>query len=213
VEVELQFLYRGEGPPVVPTSLAELELRHSQPLTLVDTYYDTESLALRRVGCSLRIRQSDGEVRPWLTFKGPARKQRKAKRRHETELEIASLPQSAEEMGRLLRGLGLERTIRRLSGLEAEPTLQPIGELRNRRSRHRYEHGLHRLELTWDELEFPTGDPETRLEVEARSELAERLLELAAAELAALFGDDLVPASKGKARELCERLYPELLAA
>ena len=88
-----------------------------------------------------------------------------------------------------------------------------IGALRNRRSEHRYEHGLHRLDLTWDELEFPTGPPQTRLEVEAHSDVAARLLEQAAAELAVLFGDKLQLPERGKTRELCERLYPELLAA
>ena len=33
------------------------------------------------------------------------------------------------------------------------------------------------------------------------------------AELRQLFGDDLVQAERGKVRELCERLYPELVSA
>jgi CYTH domain len=127
-------------------------------------------------------------------------------------VEIEVLPESSEEMARLLDQLGLARTVRRVAGLDGA-ALVPIGQLRNRRSRHRYAHGLHRLELTWDELEYPTGAPETRLEVEVRAETAERLLEVAAAELGALFRDDLVQPEKGKARELCERLYPDLLAA
>jgi len=60
---------------------------------------------------------------------------------------------------------------------------------------------------------FPTGPPQTRLEVEAQGEGGERLLGEAAKELTELFGDDLVPPERGKTRELCERLYPELLAA
>ena len=84
---------------------------------------------------------------------------------------------------------------------------------RNRRSEHRYEHGLHRLDLTWDELEYPTGPAELRLEVEAASPHAERLLEQAAAELQVALGENLSVPERGKTRELCERLYPELLAA
>jgi inorganic triphosphatase YgiF len=213
MEVELQYVYRGDGPPVVPIALAGLELRRSTPLTLIDTYFDTETLDLRRSGCSLRVRQSDEAVQPRLTFKGPSRRREGAKRRHETEAEIELLPESPEEIARLLDELGLARTIRRVADLDDDAAFVPIGQLRNRRSRHRYAHGLHRLELTWDELEFPTGEPETRLEVEARAETAERLLELAAEELGALFGDALVAPEKGKARELCERLYPDLLAA
>src|SRR5436190_5971204 len=41
MESEVQFLYTGQGPPVVPTRLADLELTRSRPITLLDTYYDT----------------------------------------------------------------------------------------------------------------------------------------------------------------------------
>jgi hypothetical protein len=51
VEVELQYVYRGNFPPVVPIVLAGLELRRSTPLALVDTYFDTETLDLRRSRC------------------------------------------------------------------------------------------------------------------------------------------------------------------
>ena len=76
-----------------------------------------------------------------------------------------------------------------------------------------YANGLHRLELTWDRLAYPIGPPETRLEVEARNEAAARFLDRVDEELRGLFGKSLRPASQGKSRELCERLYPELLAA
>jgi len=198
---------------MVPTRLADLELARSRPVTLVDTYYDTVMLELRRSGCSLRIRQADNVIRPRLTLKGPSRKRRGAKRRYEAEVEVDRLPPEISDMRALLIELGLLGELQRLAALTAATELQPIGALRNRRSQHRYEHGLHRLDLTWDELEYPTGPPETRLEVEARSELAERLLEQAGEELAVLFEDGLATPKRGKTRELCERLYPELLAA
>ena len=47
----------------------------------------------------------------------------------------------------------------------------------------------------------------------AYSGTAEPLLEQVAAELRGIFGNDLVEADRGKTLELCERLYPELLAA
>ena len=50
--------------------LADLELARSTHFSLLDTYYDTEALDLRRSGCSLRVRQSDGSVLPRLTLKG-----------------------------------------------------------------------------------------------------------------------------------------------
>jgi hypothetical protein len=213
MEVELQFVYRGRGPLLVPTRLADLELRHSTAVALLDTYFDTETLDFRRAGCSLRVRRSDAHDRPRLTFKGPSRKHRDVKRRHETEVEIQEVPSDAVAMWQLLRDLRLEDVIRRYTELEGDVAPQPIGELRNRRSQHRFAHGLLKLDLTWDELEFPTGPPQTRLEVEAQGEGGERLLGEAAKELTELFGDDLVPPERGKTRELCERLYPELLAA
>jgi uncharacterized protein YjbK len=212
VEVEAQFVYLGERPLVVPISLADLELRRSRVSFLRDTYFDSESLALRRAGCSLRIREAEGSSHPYLTFKGPSRKRRHVKRRHETEVKMKTLPATSEDLLSALHDVGVEAQIGRFASLSAD-LLRPIGQLRNRRSTYRYEHGLHRLDLTWDELEFPTGSPQIRMEVEAKAEPAERLLQQAAEELLALFDDKLVPPERGKTRELCERLYPELLAA
>jgi hypothetical protein len=213
VEVELQYVYQGKTAPLVPTRLADLELGRSTHFSLLDTYYDTADLDLRRNGCSLRIRQSDGAVLPRLTLKGPSRQRGGAKARYEAEMEIAKLPGEIEDIRNLLRALDLLGQLEGLTPAARGQELHAIGALRNRRSEHRYEHGLHRLDLTWDELEFPTGPPQTRLEVEAHSDVAERLLEQAAGELTALFGDDLQLPERGKTRELCERLYPELLAA
>ena len=212
MEIELQFEYRGDGPLVVPIALGDLELRRSRTISILDTYFDTASLELRRAGCSLRVRQADNVVGPRLTLKGPAKQRSGAKRRYEAEVEIEQLP-PAIDMNSVLREVGLEHEVERLAGLEKTPRLVPIGAIRNRRSEHRYRHGLHRLELTWDELEFPTGPPQVRLEVEARSDTAERLLEQAAEELRAVLGDALETPKRGKVRELCERLYPDLLAA
>jgi inorganic triphosphatase YgiF len=213
VEMELQYVYTGTAAPLVPTRLADLELGKSSQFALLDTYYDTERLDLRRNGCSLRVRQSDGEVLPRLTLKGPARRRSGAKVRYEAEVEIAKLPAEIDDIREALRALGLLGELERLAESAAGLELQPIGTLRNTRSEHRYEHGLHRLDLTWDELQFPTGPPQTRLEVEAHSDAARRLLGQAAAELEAIFGGELAHPERGKTRELCERLYPELLAA
>jgi uncharacterized protein YjbK len=213
MEVELQFLFRGEGPLMVPVLLGDLELRRSRVANILDTYYDSPLLELRRSGCSVRVRQAENVVAPLLTLKGPSKLRSGAKRRYEVEVEIDRLPSQIPDMATMLRSLGLLRKLERLGKLAPPVELVPIGILRNRRSEHRYEHGLHRLDLTWDELEFPAGPPEIRLEVEARSATAERLLEQAARELRAAFGDCLDTPERGKTRELCERLYPELLAA
>lgn len=213
MEVELQFVYRGDGPLVVPVRLCDLELHRSRAIAILDTYYDTRSLELRRSGCSLRIRQAENLVQPSLTLKGPSRKRTGGKRRVEVETAIEQLPPQVDDMASLLGGLGLLGELQRLSGVADGVELVPIGALRNRRSEHRYVHGLHRLDLTWDELEYPTGPAELRLEVEAVSPEAERLLAQAADELKLTLGDGLGKPQQGKTRELCERLYPELLAA
>jgi hypothetical protein len=214
MEVELQFVYKGDGPLVVPVRLADLDLDQSTAGFLRDTYYDTETLDLRRAGCSLRVRQSELTPKPRLTFKGPSRKRSGVKRRQEIEVDIESVPAGAGEMRAVLVALELEQTIQQAAGLGGPVAPHPIGELRSRRSHHRYVHGLHRLDLTWDELEFPTGPPQVRVEVEACSEPAERLLRQAAEELLELLGSARLTApERGKTRELCERLYPELLAA
>jgi inorganic triphosphatase YgiF len=213
MEVELQFVYRGGPPLVVPTRLGDLELRRSRTISILDTYYDTASLELRRSGCSLRVRQAENVARPLLTLKGPSRRRTGAKRRYEAEVEIDELPAQIADMSSLLREVELLDRLHAFVELTETARLVPVGALRNRRSEHRYEHGLHRLDLTWDELEYPTGPPEIRLEVEAHSEPAERLLDRAATELCGLLGDGLVKPERGKTRELCERLYPELLAA
>ena len=197
----------------MPVALGDLELCRSRTISILDTYFDAASLELRRAGCSLRVRQADNVVKPRLTLKGPSTVRSGAKRRYEAEVVIEQLPPAIGDMSSLLDEVGLLTELQRLAGLAKTPQLVPIGAIRNRRSEHRYRHGLHRLELTWDELEFPCGPPQIRLEVEARSDTAEHLLEQASEELRALFGDRLQEPQRGKVRELCERLYPELLAA
>jgi uncharacterized protein YjbK len=215
MEVELQYLYTGVGAPCIPTALASLPLSTSEHFVLVDRYFDTEKLTLRRTGNSLRARVADNDPRPRLTWKGPSRSdgRRAAKRRYETEVSIDCIPEDGAAVVRLLQEHGLWDNVRKAADLGDEPDLHSIGELRNRRSTHTYVHGLHRLELSWDHLEYPIGPDEVRLEVELKSKLAKRYLEQADEDLRMLFGSDLAAAERGKVRELCERLYPEIVAA
>jgi inorganic triphosphatase YgiF len=213
MEVELQYLYRGDAPPIVPTRLADLALAGSDHFRLTDTYFDTEELDLRQAGCSLRVRVSDDGRRTRLTWKGRSRRHKSGKRRTEVEVPIEGVPDEPDMLAPLLERHGIDRLIGDSCRLEKPFDLHAIGQIRNERSRHTYVRGLHRLELTWDQLEFPVGPPETRVEVEVKSKLAERYLAQAEEDLRSLFEDDLEAPPRGKVRELCTRLYPELVFA
>lgn len=211
VETELQFLYRGGAPPMVPTELANLALAGSRRYEIVDTYFDTSGLALRRAGCTLRIRQVEDVEKPMLTWKGSSDRKQDVKRRPETEVPLDRLPVSPDALVAALRRLDLWKVIRKSGGLDSDTELLEIGRLRNDRSAHTYARGLHRLELTWDRLEYPTGPEQVRLEIEVKSDLAGKYLKTAKAELKALFDGGLRKPGRGKASELCHRLYPELV--
>jgi inorganic triphosphatase YgiF len=214
-EVELQYLYRGEAPLVVPVELASMTLATSERFDIVDSYFDTEQLDLRREGCSLRVRQTGNEPLPQLTFKGRSseRGSHNGKARREIELPVESIPQDTGELTDLLREVELLDVVAKAARLADDAVLCHIGVIRNDRSTHRYVNGMHELELTWDRLEYPVGPKETRLELEVKWEHAESALAHADAELRQLLGDDLVEPKRGKVRELCERLYPQLVAA
>src|SRR4051794_11037559 len=99
MEVELQYVYRGNKPPLVPTELAHLALAGSESFVVTDTYYDTESLVIRRAGCSLRIRSADNRASSCLTWKGPSKRRRGGgKQREEIELPISAIPETPEEL-------------------------------------------------------------------------------------------------------------------
>ena len=216
-EVELQYVYRGDGPLVIPVELASLTLATSERFDVVDSYFDTKQLDLRRAGCSLRVRQSGNEPLPILSVKGPSKPDAKrghnGKKRREIEAPVESIPQEPDELAEVLRQVELLDVVRAAAGLADDAVLCHIGLIRNDRSTHRYVNGMHELELTWDRLEYPVGPGQTRVELEVKWEHAERALARADAELRELFGDDLVQAERGKVRELCERLYPELVSA
>ncbi len=213
MEIELQYVFTGGGPPVVPIDLAGFALSESSRFQVLDTYFDTPELDLRRAGCSLRVRQAQNLARPLIVFKGPAQhRDDGAKVREELEVSISVVPLDNIDLAQTLGSTGLAASVRRAADVDGTE-LHQIGGLTNDRSSHVYATGLHRLELTWDCLTYPVGPRQTRLEVEATNEAAARFFDEVDDELRALFGKSLQPAEQGKSRELCLRLYPELLAA
>jgi inorganic triphosphatase YgiF len=211
-EIELQYVFDGDDPPVVPVELADLILARSENRDLLDTYYDTADLELRNAGCTLRVRQTEDETPPVLTWKGSSRRSGRAKERKEVELPLRRPVKDGEELVEVLRHYKLWREVRKAADLSDDAELREIGRLRNRRSAHTYASGLHRLELTWDRLEYPTGPAESRLEVEVKSDATRRYLARVADELEKVYGSALVKPRRGKVKELCIRLYPELAA-
>ena len=127
-------------------------------------------------------------------------------------MPIDHVPTDAAEIIDALRRYHLWELIVPPVGLGDDIELEKIGELRNRRSSHLYVQGLHRLELAWDRITYPVGQPEARLEVEAKRQRAARFLAQVHEELLKLYGKKLVPAPHGKAKEMCRRLYPEIFA-
>jgi uncharacterized membrane protein YhiD involved in acid resistance len=211
VEVELQYAFAGTSD-VVPAQLAGLDLRGSRRATLVDTFYDDSQLSLRQARCSLRVRQEDGRP-PHLIAKGPSRRRPDgAKVRIECELALRSAPDDQGQLRALLELPELEEWRAVVPPVQLD-SLAAIGALRNDRSTHLYADEDHSLELAWDQLEYPTGGPETRVEVEALSTESAELLVRADEDLRKLYGSSLRWPQRGKARELCARVHPDLTAA
>lgn len=210
MEIELQYLYGGTHPLMVPAELAGFALGDSSIYDIRDAFYDTPQLDLRRSGCSLRIRRQSNRPKPILTWKGPSQtRDDGAREREEIELAIDHLPADGPELLAMLRSTNLKK--RTLPLLPDDPVLAEIGEIENRRSSHFYTQGLHRIELCWDRIEFPLGEPQIRLEIETKSETAGRFIRSFDEELRLIHGDRLRPASHGKAKEMCLRLYPEIV--
>ena len=212
VEVELQYVYRGDDREVVPIELAGLRLERSKVLELHDSFFDDDELSLRRSRCSLRVREA-GDRKPHLVWKGPSlRRSDGAKSRDETDIPLTAAPTSGAEIRRVLKLSGIWPLVQAAASLSDDVELRCVGQIRNRRSVHRYRSAQFDLELVWDRLAYPVGAPETRIEVEAMTAASVMLLQTADAQLRAAFGDRLEPVTRGKCRELCARLYPELVS-
>jgi len=212
MEIELQYLYTGDEPLVVPAELASFSLATSEIFDIRDTFFDTPSLDLRMAGCSLRIRRQSNAPTPFFTWKGPSvRRSDHAREREEIEFPVDRIPADGAEMAEMLHAAKLLKKVK--GALGDLPDLAVIGELENRRSTHDYIQGLHRVELCWDRLRFPLGSPQIRLELETQSSASGRFIGAFDQELRAMFGKQLIEAEHGKAKELCVRLYPELFEA
>ncbi len=209
MEIELQYLYTGDEPLLVPAELANFSLAGSAIFDIRDTFFDTGDLDLRRAGCSLRIRRQSNLPTPLLTWKGPStRRADRAREREEIEFPVDHIPADGVEMLQMVEAAGLLPKIADVN--RSSRPLAMIGELENRRSTHDYVQGLHHVELCWDRLRFPLGPTQIRLELETKNDYAGRFIGDFDRELREIFNGSLRDAEFGKAKELCVRLYPEL---
>src|SRR3954447_22389429 len=143
VEIELQYLYKSADAMMVPAELAGFALAESLSFEIVDSFWDTHDLELRRGGCSLRIRRQSNLPHPLLTWKGPSEwREDGARQREEVEVPIDHVPADAAEVVHLLRRYSLWDVVRDAAGGADDAELEPIGELKNRRSSHLYVQGM-----------------------------------------------------------------------
>ena len=211
VEIELQYLYDSDDPIMVPAELAGFALAESLRFDVLDTFYDTPDLEIRKAGCSLRVRKQSNLPHPLLTWKGPSeRRPDGARQRQEIEVPIDHIPADGSEIVGTLGRYSMWEMVRDAASIPDGVELERIGELKNRRSSHLYVQGLHRVELTWDRLTFPLGDDQVRLEVETKRRRSAHFIAEIDRELHRLFGQRLRVARHGKAKELCVRLYPDV---
>src|SRR3954468_4949581 len=99
VEIELQYLYRSSDAMMVPAELAGFALAESLSFEIVDSFWDTHDLELRRAGCSLRIRRQSTLPHPLLTWKAPSEwREDGARQREEVEVPIDHVPADAAEI-------------------------------------------------------------------------------------------------------------------
>ena len=136
VEIELQYLYRSTEPIVVPTELAGFALAESLTFEIIDRFFDTSDLELRRVGLLAARAPPVEPPAPAADLEGPlgaARGRRAAARGGRG----AGRPRAGRRRRRsstccAATACGTSCATRPAIGDDAE--LEPIGELKNRRS-------------------------------------------------------------------------------
>jgi uncharacterized protein YjbK len=189
-------------------------LAGSTSFEIVDAYFDTADLALRRAGSSLRIRRQTNLPAPVLTWKGPAtRRPDGAKEREEVEIPLDHVPADGRDVAAQLERFRLWDGVSAMTAVTPDVALEGIGELRNRRSAHLYVQGLHQLELTWDRLTYPVGKPEVRLEVEVKRRWCGRAPRRRRRRAAIPVRQAARPDAVRQVHELARRLYPRRSAA
>jgi inorganic triphosphatase YgiF len=185
MEIERQWV--AQGDVTLPDEIGPFRGDPVEQREIVDVYLDTSERALRAAGARLRLRTQDG-IR-LATFKrdGGAFVPGQARRREEIETAVGDDPEASEPF----------RAARELAG----GPLAEVGTLRQRRAARVYRDGEHEVEAVVDDLLYPDGSRERRVEAEG----AEDAVEAFAAALAPLV-DGLEPARTSKGEELARRL-------
>jgi inorganic triphosphatase YgiF len=184
IEIERQWI--APADVVLPDAIGPFQGGPAEQRTIVDTYLDTAGRALRDGGGRLRLRTQNG--RQLATFKRSlAGTVDGVRRREEVEGPVDADPELSDAFV----------AARELS---SEP-LAPVGTLRTDRTARIYRSGELAVEAVVDQLRYPDGSEETRVEAEGD----EQSVEAFAVELARTIGG-IEPAATTKGAELSRRL-------
>src|SRR6476659_154576 len=113
---------------MIPVELADFALGDSEAYSVLDAYHDTARLALRRSGCSLRIRSQGNLPHPLLTWKGPATRHADgSKSRDELQVPLDHVPRDGAEVQSLLRRLDLWSGVCARAGIATQSEVHEIG--------------------------------------------------------------------------------------
>jgi inorganic triphosphatase YgiF len=184
IEIERQWI--APADVVLPDEIGAFRGEPAETRTIVDTYLDTADGALRRGGGRLRLRNQNG--RQLATFKRSLAGAADGVRRRE------------EVEGPVDADAELSDAFIAARELSSEP-LSAVGTLRTDRTARLYRAGAHEVEAVVDQLRYPDGSTETRVEAEGDEQSVDafaRALELAVA--------GIEPAATTKGAELSRRL-------
>lgn len=213
-EVEAKLLVRSPRPREVAGEVAALgavgrfRLLPRGTLRLRDSYLDTADGALGRAGASVRIRTADAER--WVTFKGPARRDRAAGLVERAEAELPWTAGAAERIRAAAAEVGV-----RLPAPPADAGDDPwevlggmgLRVIQDRATERRVrevvaeEDGPPLAELVVDSVRYEVGGDGVwhhEVEVEAKGEGGAAVVREAADALRERFPGVLVPWTRGK---------------
>ncbi len=194
-EIELQYLYLGAGDPEIPAKLIGLNLADQGILELDDSYFDSPS----REKITVRLRHCLPDDLYIITVKGPKKVIEHGSSRSERESESRYRPTLSQ-----IRSFAYHNGI----DLAVAKSLIFKGKLLNKRHWYLYGSPSSGIEIAYDQLSFPDGTSEKRLEVEIKGNPEVDFKKLIN-QLGRHFGPQIIPATMSKGQALSEVINKE----